>query len=62
MNGIYSVKLADDVREVSIIYTDIRKAFDSVPYDLLIYKLKQYGISGKTVAWMCNFCKIVNKR
>ena len=48
-------QLADDVREVSIVYTDIRKAFDSVPHDLLIYKLKQYGISGKTLAWLSNF-------
>lgn len=32
--------------EINSIYLDLSKAFDKVSYTLLVYKLKQYGISG----------------
>jgi len=31
------------------------KAFDSVPHDLLIVKLRSYGVNGKNLEWIRNF-------
>ena len=50
-------RLAEAGNEISIIYTDLRKAFDSVPHDLLVYKLKKYGITGKNIAWISDFLR-----
>lgn len=49
--------LANTGKEVSVIYTDLRKAFDSVPHDLLIYKLERYGIRGKNLKWVKDFLR-----
>ena len=43
--------MADNTKEFSVIYTDFSKAFDSVPHDLLLFKLGKYGISG--INWQC---------
>uniref|UniRef100_A0A914NR73 Reverse transcriptase domain-containing protein n=1 Tax=Meloidogyne incognita TaxID=6306 RepID=A0A914NR73_MELIC len=40
---------------VDVIYIDIKKAFDSVPINLLLYKLKQAGITGKLLTFLENF-------
>ena len=36
---------------------DFAKAFDKVPHNKLLYKLDNYGISGKTNTWIGNFLK-----
>ncbi len=38
-----------------IIYTEFRKAFDSVPHKRLAYKLELYGISGGLLRWLNDF-------
>ena len=47
--------MANEASSISIIYTDLRKAFDGVPYDLLVYKLSKYGITGRTSKWIESF-------
>ena len=38
-----------------IVYLDFRKAFDTVPHQRLLTKLKAYGITGKLHTWIENF-------
>ena len=49
---------------MDIIYLDFAKAFDSVPHERLLGKLKSYGINGKVLEWLkaflSNRCQIVN--
>ena len=40
---------------IDIIYLDFRKAFDTVPHQRLLTKLKSYGISGPLHEWIKNF-------
>ena len=37
---------------VDVIYLDFRKAFDSVPHQRLLSKLRSCGVSGKLLAWI----------
>lgn len=41
-----------DGSQVDAIYTDLRKAFDSVNHTLLIHKLGTFGIGGKFLKWL----------
>ena len=40
---------------VSVLYTDIKKAFDSVNHRILIKVLQSYGINARMVSWIENF-------
>ena len=42
----------DDGNDVHIVYLDFCKAFDCVPHQRVLYKLKVYGISGKILNWI----------
>lgn len=45
----------DSGREVDTIYLDFCKAFDSVPHERLLSKLRSYGITGNLEKWFCAF-------
>ena len=38
-----------------VVFLDFAKAFDSVPHERLLYKLKQYGVAGLLLTWFRNF-------
>ena len=40
---------------VDVVYFDFRKAFDSVPHQRLLLKLKSYGIEGRLLDWITTF-------
>ena len=40
---------------VDVVYLDFRKAFDTVPHERLLIKLKGYGVSGKILNWIKDF-------
>ncbi|KAI8501334.1 hypothetical protein Bbelb_206050 [Branchiostoma belcheri] len=48
-------RAVEEGEPLDAIYLDLRKAFDSVPHARLMYKLSQYGISGKLHAWIQAF-------
>ena len=50
---IYNSK--SKLKKPAIIFLDIRKAFDTVHHDILINKLKHYGIGGRALIWISNF-------
>ena len=40
---------------LDIMYLDFKKAFDSVPHQRLLHKLRCYGVTGKLLAWIESF-------
>ena len=40
---------------VDVIYIDFRRAFDSIVFSKLLYKLQCYGICGKLLVWIATF-------
>ena len=45
----------DSGKQVEIIYTDFAKAFDKVPHQRLLIKLKGYGLDNKLISWISEF-------
>ena len=45
----------DEGLGIDSVYLDYRKAFDSVPHERLLKKLRAYGIRGKLLEWIRNF-------
>ena len=48
-------EMIDDGKSIDIIYLDFKKAFDSIPHERLLIKMKGYGITGRTLNWVRNF-------
>jgi hypothetical protein len=48
-------KNLDHGKQTECLIMDFSKAFDKVSHSLIIHKLKQYGITGKTNEWIKNF-------
>jgi len=41
--------------QVDVIYTDLEKAFDKVPHQRLLLKLKSYNIHDDIIQWISSF-------
>ena len=48
-------KFSENNDPFDVIYLDFAKAFDTVPHQRLLIKLKAYGISGNLLNWIENF-------
>ena len=48
-------KARNDSHKVDVILLDFTKAFDSVPHQRLLAKLKGYGIGGNLLNWLTHF-------
>ena len=49
-------RVLDDGNDVDIVYLDFCiKAFDCVPHQCVLFKLKAYGISGNVLNWIMDF-------
>jgi len=45
-------RLVDEGKAVSVVYLDFSKAFDTVPYSILVEKLAAHGLDGRTLGWV----------
>ena len=48
-------KSLNDGNDVDIVYSDFCKAFDCVPHQCILFKLKAYGISSNVLNWIMDF-------
>ena len=52
-NDLFSAH--DITRSLDIVYLDFQKAFDKVPHNKLMFKVKQLGIDGNILKWIENW-------
>ena len=45
----------DQGEVVDVIYLDFPKAFDTVPHERLLLKMRGYGVEGKVLEWTAGF-------
>ena len=45
-------KWVDEGSRVDIMYLDLKKAFDKVPHQILLFKLKANGIGNGMINWI----------
>lgn len=56
------LKVADNRKQVDLVFLDFRKAFDKVPHKRLLNKLSSYGIQGDLVNWIEQWLTKRNQR
>jgi len=45
----------DDRKAVDVVYLEFRKAFDTIPYSILVEKPVAHGLDGCTLHWIKNW-------
>ena len=49
------VEARNSSRKVDVTLLDFTKAFDSVPHQRLLVRMRGYGISGNLLSWLSDF-------
>ena len=47
-------EILDQGYDINVAYLDYRKAFDGVPYEILLIKLEGYGVKNSILSWIRN--------
>ena len=55
LDRIYELNNQQDVQELAVLYLDFAKAFDTVPHDILLTKIKIFGIGGKLLSLIYSY-------
>ena len=55
-------RMVEDGESIDIIYTDFAKAFDSVPHQRLLEKVRNFGITGNVHNWIKSFLSARKQR
>ena len=50
-------KAKESLKKPAIVFLDVKKAFDSVHHDVLLKKLKHYGVDGFVIKWFDSFLR-----
>jgi hypothetical protein len=58
----YITKALDDREHVLALFLDLRKAFDTVNFDILITKLAHYGVRGNVLSWFRSYLENRSQR
>ena len=45
----------DESGQIDVVYIDFVKAFDKVPYSILVNKLHKFGFSGSLLRWIASY-------
>ena len=51
----YWIHMLNEGENLDVVYCDFRKAFDSVPHERLMLKVRNYGIDGQLANWIEDF-------
>ena len=55
-NSLYCIyRKLEKGLEVGAVFLDLRKAFDTVPHQLLLEKLVNYGFDQNIITWVCSY-------
>ena len=55
LDRIYELNDQQDVQELAVLYLDFAKAFDTVSHDILLTKIKIFGIGGKLLSLIFSY-------
>ena len=51
----HAIGVIESKRQLDVVYTDFRKAFDRVKHSILLYKLRKIGIHSDLLAWISSY-------
>lgn len=54
------MRLVDSRTPVDVIYTDFRKAFDKVNFEIILIQLQSVGIGGNLLQWFHSY--LINRQ
>lgn len=52
-----AIRAIESGKQVDVIYTDVRKAFDTVQHDALIAKLEELGVHSSLLSWIDSYLR-----